>query len=128
MFAKRIAKSRFMMGRQCLKRLWLYNYRKDLIPPLPDDQRRRFEEGHAVGALAREYFAGGQLVAADFKRIPQAVKRTAELVQGGAKIIYEGAFVFNNVLVRCDILKKNADGTWERSWKYSASASRRKYP
>ena len=113
MFTKRISKSQYMMGRQCMKRLWLYNYRKDLIPPVPEDQMRRFEEGHAVGALARGYFKGGQLVAEDYKQIPQAIDRTGELIQSGAKIIYEGAFVFNNVLVRCDILKKNTDLTWD---------------
>ena len=113
MFAKRISKSQFMMGLQCLKRLWLYNYRRDLVPPLGPEQRHLFDEGHAIGALAREYYAGGVLVDADFRQLPQAIKQTAGLVEGGAGVIYEGAFVFNNVLVRCDILKRNRDGSWD---------------
>jgi len=113
MFTKRISKSQFMMGLQCLKRLWLYNYRRDLMPPVGPEQRQIFDQGHAIGALAREYFPGGVLVDADYKHLPQAVKRTAELVEQGAKVILEGAFVFANVLVRCDILKKNADGSWD---------------
>lgn len=113
MFTKRISKSQFMMGRQCLKRLWLYNYRKDLIPPVDPAQQQLFDQGHEIGALARECFAGGTLVDADYKHIPQAIKHTAELVAGGAKVIYEGTFVFNNVLVRCDILKRNRGGSWD---------------
>lgn len=113
MFTKRISKSQFMMGLQCLKRLWLYNYRRDLMPPVTPEQQQIFDQGHAVGALAREYFPGGELVEADYKHIPQAIKRTAELVEGAAGVIYEGAFVFGNVLVRCDILKRNADGSWD---------------
>ncbi|MDO8804682.1 MAG: DUF2779 domain-containing protein [Elusimicrobiota bacterium] len=113
MFAKRISKSQFMMGRQCLKRLWLYNYRRDLKPPVSPVQQQVFDQGHAIGALAREYFTGGVLVDADFKHIPAALKHTAELVAGEAKVIFEGAFISSNVLVRCDILKRNSDGSWD---------------
>ena len=113
MFTKRISKSQFMMGRQCLKRLWLYNYRKDLIPPIDPAQQQIFDQGHAIGELAREYFTGGTLVNADYKHIPEAIKHTAELVKAGAKVIYEGTFVFNNVLIRFDILKRNKDGSWD---------------
>ncbi len=113
MFKKRISKSQFMMGLQCLKRLWLYNHRRDLMPPVGPEQQQLFDQGHAIGLLAREYFAGGVLVDADHKHIPQALKRTAELTGGGADIIYEGTFVFGNVLVRCDILKRNRDGSWD---------------
>lgn len=113
MFTKRISKSQFMMGLQCLKRLWLYNFRRNLMPPVGPEQRQLFDQGQAIGALARGYFADGVLVDADYKHIPEAIKRTAELVSGDAQVIYEGAFVFGNVLVRCDILKRNKDGSWD---------------
>ena len=113
MFNKRISKSQFMMGRQCLKRLWLYNHRRDLRPPVGPEQRHLFDEGHAIGLLAREYFDSGKLVDADYKNLPQAIKQTAKFIEGDAQVIYEGAFVFNNVLVRCDILKRNKDGSWD---------------
>lgn len=113
MFARRISKSQFMMGLQCLKRLWLYNYRRDLMPPVGPEQQQLFDQGRIIGALAREYFEGGVLVEEDFKHIPQAIKRTAGLAGGSAGVIYEGAFVFGNVLARCDILKRNSDGSWD---------------
>ncbi len=110
---KRLSKSQFMMGLQCQKRLWLYNFRKDLIPPIDPSQQQIFDQGHAIGELARNYFPGGVLVDADYKHIPDAVKHTAELVTGKAKGIYEGTFIYDNVLVRADILKRNSDGTWD---------------
>ncbi len=113
MITKRISKSQFMKGLQCHKRLWLYNYRKDLIPPVSEELQLKFDVGHTVGDLAREYFNGGQLVTSDYQQLPLALKETGEFIRSGAKIIYEGAFVFDNVLVRPDILKKNAGGTWD---------------
>lgn len=113
MATKRISKSQFMMGRQCLKRLWLYNYRKDLRPPVDPAQQQIFDQGHAIGELAREYFVGGKLVDENYLHIPQALEHTAALIKDSAKIIYEATFVFNNVLVRCDILKRNRDGSWD---------------
>lgn len=111
--AKRLSKSQFMMGLQCLKRLWFYNYRKDLIPPIAPAQQQIFDQGHAIGELARQYFPGGVLVEADHMHIPDAIKHTAELVAGKTRVIYEATFVFDDVLVRTDILKKNKDGSWD---------------
>lgn len=113
MSKKRISKSQFMKGLQCHKHLWLYNYRKDLIPPVPEDVQVRFDEGHVVGSLAREYFKGGKLVEGDHTQLMEAVNQTGEFIKSGAKIIYEATFFSNDVLVRADILKKNTDGTWD---------------
>ena len=111
--AKRISKSQFMMGLQCPKRLWLYNYRKDLIPPIDPAKQKLFDEGHAVDELSRNYFKGGKLVAFDYRQLSHAIKHTAWLMENGAKLIYEGAFTAASVLIRCDMLKKNPDGSWD---------------
>lgn len=112
MAAKTISKSQYMMGLQCVKRLWLYNFRKDLIPPTPPGQQLLFDQGTEVGILAHKYFKNGRLVAYDYNQLPQAIKETKELLNNGIEIIYEGTFVFNNVLVRCDVMKKNGSGAW----------------
>ncbi len=111
--AKRISKSQFMMGLQCLKRLWLYNCRKDLLPPVDPGTQRLFDEGHAVDELSRGYYKGGRLVAFDHRQLQHALKHTAWLMENGAKLIYEGAFAAGGALIRCDMLKKNADSGWD---------------
>ena len=112
MAAKSISKSQYMMGLQCVKRLWLYNYRKDLMPPIPPDQQLILDQGTEVGKLAHKYFKNGKLVAYDHTQLPQAVEETKELMKNGTEVIYEGTFAFNNVLVRCDVLGKNKNGSW----------------
>lgn len=101
------------MGLQCLKRIWLYNYRKDLLGAIPVGQQLRFDEGHLVGELARNYYKGGKLIESDYKHLHQAIEETDRLIKKGTKIIYEGTFVFNDVLIRADILKKNKDKSWD---------------
>ena len=101
-----------MMGLQCVKRLWLYNYRKDLMPPVPPCQQLLFDQGAEVGELAHSYFKNGHLVAYDYNHLPQAIEETKALIKKGNEVIYEGTFVFNNVLVRCDVLEKNKNGSW----------------
>lgn len=111
---KRISKSQYMMGVQCPKKLWLYNFRKDLIPPVDAAKQRLFDEGHAVDELSRGYYKGGKLVAFDYRQLSHAIKHTDWLMnEDGAKLIYEGAFAAVGVLIRCDMLKKNPDGSWD---------------
>jgi hypothetical protein len=111
--AKRISKSQFMMGLQCPKRLWLYNFRKELIPPVDPATQHLFDEGHRVDEISRGYFKGGKLVAFDYRQLQHAIEHTAWLMKDGAKVIYEGAFAAAGALIRCDILKKNTDGSWD---------------
>ena len=60
-----LSKTRFVGGLQCLKRLYLESYRRDLIPPVDPAQQALFDTGNAVGELARGLFLGGQLVEED---------------------------------------------------------------
>lgn len=110
---KRFSKSQFMMGLQCPKRLWLYNFRRELLPPPAPASRRRFDEGHAVDELSRGYFKGGRLVAPDYRQLPRALGETARLMRDGVKVLYEAAISGGGVLVRCDALKRNPDGSWD---------------
>lgn len=111
--AKKLSKSQYLMGLQCAKRLWLYNHRRDLAAPAGAAQQRIFDEGHAVDALARLALPGGELVQYGPAQLHLAVKRTAALVKEGPRFIYEGTFAAGDVLVRCDILERNYNGTWD---------------
>ena len=119
--AKRISKTQYLMGLQCPKRLWLYNHRRDLVPPPDAALQGLFDEGHAVDELLRLALPGGELVEYDDRRLHLALKRTTALVKDGPRFIYEGAFAAGDALVRCDILERNYDGSWDLIEAKSAS-------
>ena len=47
-----LSKSRFIAGLQCLKRLYLECYQRELADPLDPGQQALFDTGIAVGELA----------------------------------------------------------------------------
>jgi hypothetical protein len=69
------------------------------------------QQGIEVGSLARQTFAGGVLVAADHKHLSDAIRDTRELIANReVHVIFEATFERSGVLVRADVLKRNATG------------------
>jgi hypothetical protein len=108
---KYISKTQYTRGLQCVKSLWLYNYRKDLQAEVSPSTQATFDQGHEVGDLARTYYKGGVLLKQGREDIAGAIKETAELLAKGTTLLYEATFQADNVLVRCDILRK-VKGEW----------------
>lgn len=68
-----------------------------------------FKRGTNVGELAQQLFPGGEVAAhGDPPDYEKALKKTKELLDSGAKVIYEAAFMFNEVLSIADIV------VWEK--------------
>ena len=99
-----LSKSSFIKGIQCEKQLYLYKYHYDLMDEINDSQQVIFDRGHYIGELAQHLFPGGTLATEDPKKAAQAIDTTRELIESGTKIIYEAAFIFNEVLVISDII------------------------
>lgn len=109
-----LSKSQFIRGLQCHKALWLYRNRKDLIPKPAPAQQMIFDQGHEVGILAQQRFPGGTLIAEDHTQTAQSLASTAAAVKAGAKVLYEAGAVYDNVLVRADIIAKTKDNkAWD---------------
>jgi hypothetical protein len=108
----RLSKSRFQAGLQCPKYLWLYCYTPEIADEPGETLEAIFDQGHAVGELAREYFPGGALVGEDHTQSTQALHTTEQLLAKGACCLYEAAFAYQNVFVRPDILFIDDDGNW----------------
>jgi hypothetical protein len=108
----RLSKSKYLSGRQCDKRLWLEIHSPELIPPTPPSQERIFDQGTNVGELATEQFPDGVLIEADYLNIPDAIKQTKEALDNSVDVIFEGCFIYDNVLVRPDIILRNDLGIW----------------
>ncbi len=101
----RLSKSRFLAGLQCAKRLYLEIHSPELATPPTPDRRAIMDMGTEVGVVARLYFPQGVLVAETHRQIPMALLRTSELLQDpNVTAIFEGAFVWQSILVRVDIL------------------------
>lgn len=102
-----------MRGLQCDKALFLYRYYPQLRDPIPPARLAALNRGHDVGFLARQLFPGGiDATVGSGPRSAEAVERTRELMANGTSVIYEAAFVYNEVLVLADILVRNGEH-WE---------------
>ncbi len=101
-----ISKSKHIAGVQCPKREYLEVHQPELAEDVDDG---RMEQGMDVGSLARQMFPGGVIVAADYKHLSNAIRDTRELVANPeVPAIFEATFEHNGVLVRTDVLKRNA--------------------
>lgn len=109
----RLSKSQYMRGHQCLKSLWLFRHRKDLQGPVDEFQQSLFDSGTEFGKLATQRFPGGVRITNGHDDPEGARAATSEAIDGGATILYEAAFLHDDVLVRADIIRKNEDGTWD---------------
>ena len=113
-YSPQLSKSRFMAGLQCLKRLYLECYDRKLADPIDERQQAIFDTGNGVGELAREMYLGGKLIEEEYFRFSQAVLSTEKaLSDTSVTAIFEGAFDFEKIRIRVDILKKNEDKSFD---------------
>ena len=100
-----LSKSRFVAGLQCLKRLYLDCYHRELADPVEAGQQAVFDTGTTVGELARQRFPNGVLVAEQYHEHSQAVQSTQILLSDvSVPVLYEPAFTFQSIRTRVDVL------------------------
>lgn len=104
-----ISKSSFIKGIQCEKQLYLYKNHYDLMDGIGENQQTIFNRGHKIGEVAQGLFPGGIKATEDPKKVKHAIEKTADLIKNGIKIIYEAAFVFDEVLVIADIIVRDGN-------------------
>ena len=109
----RLSKSKFLSGLQCHKRLYLEITQPELAEPPDASTQAILAMGREIGLLAQHRFPGGLLVAPTLRSRDTAVAQTAKLLQDpDVPAIFEGAFEYQGVLVRVDVLERvrNAEG------------------
>ena len=95
-----------MAWRQCPKRLWL-EVRRPELAVYPPATRRSFAMGHEVGAVARTLQGDGVLI--DPPTLGAALRDTARLLaRRGDLTLFEATFSHGGVLVRADVLRREA--------------------
>ncbi len=109
-----LSKSRFMTGLQCHKGLYLSCYSPKLADPIGLDQQAIFDTGTKIGVLARNVYPGGTLIKENHFQHEQAVITTQKVLQDTLiPIIYEAAFMYDDIRIRADILVKTNDGRFD---------------
>ena len=104
-----LSKSRFMLGLQCLKALWLNNYRPELKDEVSASQDAIFQSGTDVGVLARDLFPGGVEIPYNGLTTTEQLNRTRQLLDDGVTTLYEAAFSHDGVFVKVDLLHKGRE-------------------
>ena len=100
-----LSKSSYIKGLQCEKHLYLYKYHYNEMDELSEMQKSIFKRGTDVGELAQRLFPGGEIAAEGSPpNYEKAILKTKNLIDSGSKIIYEAAFLFNEVLSIADIV------------------------
>lgn len=106
-----LSKSRYVWGLQCHRLLWWASHERDAPELAPDEALQAvFDQGAEVGALARAYVPGGVLVDAAYDDFAGRLAQTKRALEGGARVVYEGAFSAGGVFVAADILERGPRG------------------
>ena len=114
----RLSKSKFLSGLQCHKRLYLEITQPELAEPPDSSTQALLAMGTEIGLFAQRRFPGGVQVAPGLRSREAAVAMTAKLLQDlNVPAIFEGAFEYEGVVVRVDILERvhraeNGHSTW----------------
>ena len=108
-----LSKSRFLAGLQCPLRLWYQCYDRKLATPASPTQQAIFDMGHEVGVLATKLYSAGLYVEEDYLHHQEAQKTTKSAIGNpNVPAIFEGAFTFNGVRIRVDILERIKNDRW----------------
>lgn len=108
-----LSKSQYTRGLQCAKSLWLYREKKELQDPTSPEQQAIFDQGTEVGILAQKWIGGGVLIKAGHADPAAALEETAAALAAGARVLYEAAYLYDDVLVRVDIMMQGPGGGWD---------------
>jgi CRISPR/Cas system-associated exonuclease Cas4 (RecB family) len=110
-----ITKTDYKTALTCTKKLWLNKNKDTKKTEITADQQMRIDEGYYFEKLVRTHksFKGG-VEANEFKK-EDALKETINLLNTNNEIFYELSFAYKikdiTAFVRCDIIKKNKDGS-----------------
>ena len=96
-----LSKSKYLNGIQCLKLFWTAIHHKDKLPPPDKATEQKFKQGSEVGQLAKKLFPEGIDIPED--DFIGNLKKSKELIKE-RKVLFEVAFMINNLYSRADIL------------------------
>ena len=106
-----LTKSRFITGLQCHRRLWWQVQEPDAPELKPDPLTQSvFDRGTRVGELARTYFPDGVLIPQVGVSLAARADATKRAIDAGARVIFEAAFLHDDLYAAIDVLTFDDDG------------------
>ena len=103
-----LSKSRYCMGMQCPKMLWMDINMPSRFDPSASDETR-LETGNIVSELAKGYF--GNFIEVPFSHNKsEMIEKTRQLMDEGTRIIAEASFEYEGNFCSADILKAVSGG------------------
>lgn len=105
-----LSKSKYLVGLQCLKYLWISFNEKEKIPEPDESLQFRFDQGHLVGELAKKLFPNGIDIPAE--PFSENLKLSKELIKK-RKPLFEAAFSADNIYARADVLNPVGKDEWD---------------
>ncbi len=103
----RLSKSRFLAGLQCHKRVYFEVHHPELASPPDPATEALLLMGSEIGELARSLFPSGVLIGESYRQREAALAHTSSvLADVMVPVIFEGAFQYDGVLVRVDMLER----------------------
>jgi len=105
-----MTKSKYLIGLQCAKWLWIIFNDKDRIPKPNKSAKYKFETGDIIGELAKKLYPKGvEITTEDFN---DNLSKTQELIKE-RKILFEPSFQTDNLYSRADILVPSGNDEWD---------------
>jgi Domain of unknown function(DUF2779) len=117
--ARRLSKSKYLAGLQCLKRVYLELRHPHLASPPDATTQAMLNMGSEIGELARSLFPGGVFIGESHRQREAALARTISVMNDlTVPAMFEGAFEHDGVLVRVDILQRiEGETTGREAWR-----------
>ena len=107
-----VSKSGFLYGERCRKLFWNHYNQRSEFPPVDAGTQFRFDQGHAVGALAHTLFPGGVLVPHDPRNLAGSVESTRRELARRVPL-FEASFAHGPAYARVDVLNPVGADEWD---------------
>jgi len=109
-YAPLLTKSKYMVGMQCHKQLWIMFHQKDKLPEIDEQTQHKFDQGHFVGELAKSLYHNGiDIPTEDFKKNLEESMKLITL----NKPLFEAGFMVDRIFARADILEPIKKNTFD---------------
>ena len=103
-YKHKLSKSRYIAGKQCVKKLYLGKYKRELATLASASQEALFAQGDQVGAWAVKRFPNGKDATPEsFYDYGPSIEKTKEWINNGEEVIYEASFFHDEVMAALDI-------------------------